>query len=58
MRSQTTYPKVTERMLYRLVQDEKLPTFGVGIFWRFRREDLERWFSEQPRGTGTNRQDD
>lgn len=49
---------MTERALHRLVQDEKLPAFKVGNSWRFRREDLERWISEQPRGTDTNREDD
>ena len=38
--------KVTERTLYRLVQEGKLPAFKVGNSWRFRREDLERWISE------------
>lgn len=53
------YLKVTERTLYRrLVQDGKLPEFKVGNSWRFRREDLERWISEQSRGTDTNREDD
>jgi excisionase family DNA binding protein len=42
--------KVTERTLYCLVQDGKLPAFKGGNSWRFRREDLERWISEQSRG--------
>jgi len=52
------YLKVTERALYRLVQDGELPAFKVGNSWRFRREDLEPWISEQSRGTDTNREDD
>lgn len=50
IREVAEYLKVTERTLYRLVQDGKLPAFKVGNSWRFRREDLERWISEQSRG--------
>jgi len=41
------YLKVTERTLYRLAQEGKLPAFKVGGSWRFRREDLDRWIEEQ-----------
>ncbi len=58
IREVADYLKVTERTLYRLVQDGKLPAFKVGNSWRFRREDLERWISEQSRGTDTNREED
>lgn len=58
IREVADYLKVTERTLYRLVQEGKLPAFKVGNSWRFRREDLERWISEQSRGTDTNREDD
>ena len=58
IREVADYLKVTERTLYRLVQDGKLPAFKVGNSWRFRRDDLERWISEQSRGTDTNREDD
>ena len=57
IREVADYLKVTERTLYRLVQDGKLPAFKVGNSWRFRREDLERWISERSRGTDTNRED-
>ena len=57
IREVADYLKVTERTLYRLVQDGKLPAFKVGNSWRFRREDLERWISEQSRGTDTNREE-
>lgn len=49
IREVADYLKVTERTLYRLVQNGKLPAFKVGNSWRFRREDLERWISEQSR---------
>ncbi len=51
------YLKVTERTLYRLVQDAKLAAFQGRQFWQFLRTDLERWISEQSRGTDTDRED-
>jgi len=41
------YLKVTERTLYRLAQEGKIPAFKVGGSWRFRREDLDRWIQDQ-----------
>ena len=58
IREVAVYLRVTERTLYRLVQEGKLLAFKVGNFWRFRREDLERWISEQSRGERAGREDD
>ncbi len=58
IREVADYLKITERTLYRLVQEGKLPAFKVGNSWRFRREDLERWISDQSRGTEPTREDD
>ncbi len=41
------YLKLTERTLYRLVQEGKIPGFKVGSSWRFKRADIERWIEEQ-----------
>lgn len=41
------YLKLTERTLYRLVQEGKLPGFKVGSSWRFKRVDIERWIEDQ-----------
>ena len=57
IREVADYLKVTERTLYRLVQDGKLPAFKVGNSWRFRRQDLERWISEQSRGPEPTRRE-
>jgi len=43
------YLKVTERTLYRLAQEGKIPAFKVGGSWRFRRDDLDHWIREQTR---------
>ncbi len=39
--------KVTERTLYRLVQEGKVPAFKVGGSWRFELADIEAWIAEQ-----------
>lgn len=41
------YLKLTERTLYRLVQDGQVPGFKVGNSWRFKRGDIERWIEDQ-----------
>ncbi len=46
------YLQVTERTLYRLAQDGKIPAFKVGNSWRFRREDLDRWIRDQTTARG------
>jgi excisionase family DNA binding protein len=35
------YLKLTERTVYQLTQDGKLPGFMVGYTWRFRLGDIE-----------------
>jgi len=47
IREVADYLKVTERTLYRLVQDGKLPAFKVGNSWRFRRADIDAWIGVQ-----------
>ena len=57
IREVAEYLKVTERTLYRLVQEAQLPAFKVGNSWRFRRDDLARWISKQARTNRTNRKE-
>lgn len=40
------YLRVTKRTLYRLAQEGRLPAFKLGGTWRFRREELDRWITE------------
>jgi len=39
--------KVTDRTIYRLASEGKLPSFKVGGSWRFCRADLVKWMAEQ-----------
>ncbi len=41
------YLKLVEKTAYRLAAEGKLPGFKVGGSWRFKREDVERWISQQ-----------
>ena len=40
------YLKVTERHVYKLLSDRKIPAFKVGGDWRFKKEQLENWIQE------------
>lgn len=42
--------KVTEKNVYGLAQQSRIPGFKVGGQWRFRRRDLEAWIDEQKKG--------
>lgn len=40
------YLRVTKRTLYRLAQEGALPAFKLGGTWRFRRDELNQWITE------------
>src|SRR6201988_1131820 len=41
-----TYLAVTERPVYRLVKDHKLPAYKVGGQWRFKADMIEAWMQK------------
>ncbi len=41
-----TYLAVTERTVYRLVKDHKLPAYKVGGQWRFKADMIEGWMQK------------
>ncbi len=41
------YLKVTERTIYRLAADKRIPAFKVGGTWRFPRLEIEQWIRKQ-----------
>lgn len=47
MREVAEYLKLNEKTAYRLTSEGKLPAFKVGGSWRFRREEIESWITEQ-----------
>jgi excisionase family DNA binding protein len=46
--------KLTERTLYRLTREGRLPEFKVGKSWRFRIRDIEAWIEAQQAETQRN----
>lgn len=40
------YLRVTKRTLYKLAQEGTLPAFKLGGTWRFRRDELNQWITE------------
>jgi excisionase family DNA binding protein len=41
-----TYLAVTERTVYRLVKDHRLPAYKVGGQWRFKADMIEGWIQK------------
>ena len=44
------YLKISKSTLYKLVQEGKIPGQKIGRHWRFHRETIERWLSENASG--------
>jgi excisionase family DNA binding protein len=42
------YLRVSRATIYRLAQAGKIPCGKVGRTWRFRKETIDSWISEQP----------
>jgi excisionase family DNA binding protein len=47
IREVAEFLKLTEKTIYRLVSEDKLPAFKVGGSWRFRRTGIEKWLKQQ-----------
>jgi excisionase family DNA binding protein len=43
--------QVNQSTIYKLVRRGSIPGFRVGSDWRFRRDVIERWMTEQSMGT-------
>ena len=42
------YLRIPIRTLYKLCQEGKIPATKVGRHWRFRKDNLDRWFDKKP----------
>lgn len=47
IRDVAEYLKVTDKTVYGLAQQRRIPAFKVGGQWRFRRQDIETWIGVQ-----------
>ncbi len=41
------YLRFTERTIYRMVADRKIPAFKVGGSWRFRLVEFDSWIKDR-----------
>lgn len=46
------YLKVNDRTVYRLAANKKIPAFKVGNAWRFRKNEIDQWISNQSQRQG------
>lgn len=46
------YLQVSKSSLYKLVQQGKVPGQKVGKHWRFRRQTIDNWLSQERRAHG------
>jgi excisionase family DNA binding protein len=49
IRQLATYLMVSEKTVYRMVERRQLPSIRVSSQWRFRKDDIDAWLSEQVR---------
>jgi len=49
------YLQVDEYTIYAWARKEKIPTFKVRRFWRFRKEEINRWLENQRNKNPINR---
>jgi len=41
------YLKLNEATVYLWAQEGKLPAIKIGRFWRFKKEDIDKWLEER-----------
>ena len=46
------YLKVEESTIYTWAKDGKLPGIKIGRFWRFKKEDINKWLEEKKKRGG------
>jgi excisionase family DNA binding protein len=45
----SSYIKIGRTKLYRMAQDSIIPAFKVGSQWRFDREEIDKWLTDNCR---------
>ena len=43
----SAYLKITEKTIYRLASEAKLPAFKIGGSWRFKKSEIDHWIEKQ-----------
>jgi len=43
----SAYLKTSEKTIYRLLSKNEIPAFKVGAAWRFKKEAIDLWITDQ-----------
>ena len=54
LREVAEYLKVTEKTIYRLLADKRIPAFKVGGSWRFHKSEVVDWTKENKVASPSN----
>ena len=54
LREVAAYLRVTERTIYRMVGNRKIPAFKVGGSWRFKLTEIDEWIKAQTHEVSEN----
>ena len=46
IREVASYLKMTEKTIYKLAKERKIPAFKVGGNWRFKKETIDDWIEK------------
>jgi len=46
IREVANYLKMTEKTIYKLAKERKIPSFKVGGNWRFKKEAIDEWIEK------------
>jgi excisionase family DNA binding protein len=46
IREVAEFLRVTEKTIYRMASEKRIPAFKVGGSWRFDKADIEKWIQE------------
>jgi len=55
IREVASYLKMTEKTIYRLAKERKIPSFKVGGNWRFKKEAIDEWIERNMYNETTER---
>jgi excisionase family DNA binding protein len=46
IREVASYLKMTEKTIYKLAKERKIPAFKIGGNWRFKKEAIDEWIEK------------
>ena len=52
IREVAEFLRVTEKTIYRMASEKRIPAFKVGGSWRFDKADIEKWIEDNKKYDG------